>query len=214
MVYLFGGALKGDVLPAYYLTFAHPWLIIPLMIKPAKNSKFYRKAIYVTAGILATAAIVVSIHLLITTLIPNTERKDRIEAIYSSLDLGSDYALTSANVFGEKRVYEWDTGRTYSSVKEYVKDSTVSETATELKAKIERAGFAFFDEPYAGSLDIQYHFKSTKNEYIRMSVSSKPRDDAFRKDGPSTTSEATLALDPNAGPSNVIIKVNLDDNNE
>lgn len=185
------------------------------MTKPNKNSRKYRKEIYITAAIILAAALAISLHFIITNVIPNSARKDRIEAIYSSLNLGSEYTLTSANVFGEKRVYSWDNGRTYSSEKDYVRDSTVDATATDLKNKVEKAGFTFLEEPYAGSTFIQYHFKSDKNEYVRITVSSKPRDDAFRKDGSDPgPSEATLALDPNAGPSTVVVKVNLDDNNE
>ncbi len=185
------------------------------MTKPNKNSRKYRKEIYITAGIILAAALAISVHFIVTTVIPNNARKDRIEAIYSSLNIGSEYTLTSANVFGDKRVYSWDAGRTYSSEKDYVRESTVDVTATDLKAKIEKAGFAFLEEPYAGSTFIQYHFKSVKNEYVRITVSSKPRDDALRKDSANAEpSTETLALDPNAGPSTVIVKVNLDDNNE
>jgi hypothetical protein len=139
-------------------------------------------------------------------------RRDRIEAIYDSLKLTDTYTLVGENVFGAKKQYSYDKGRTFSSEKRYVHDAAVDVTANELKKKIEAAGFTYFDEPYPGSTVVQYHFKSIKGEYIRLTVSSKPRDDDIY--ARHKTDEKFFELDPNAGPSNVIIKVNLDDNNE
>ena len=50
-----------------------------------------------------------------------------------------------------------------------------------LRPKIEAAGFTFVEEPYPNAVDVQLHFKSAKGEYVRLTVSSKPRDDAVRK---------------------------------
>ena len=144
-------------------------------------------------------------------------RKDRIVAIYDSLKLGDEYQLTSSDIFGEKRVYEWDSSRTYSSSKEYDRGANVDTTVAELKKSIENAGFTYFDEPYQGSWIHQYHYKSDKNEYLRLSVMSKPKWDASRYDalmGRTEFSDAFFNADPNTGPSMVTIKVNLDDNNE
>jgi hypothetical protein len=80
-----------------------------------------------------------------------------------------------------------------------------------LRKSIEAAGFRYFEEPYPGSAFTELHFRSSKNEYIRLNVSSKPYDDATMG---KNIGVAALSLDRNAAPSNVIIKVNLDDNNE
>lgn len=145
-------------------------------------------------------------------------RKDRIIAIYDSLKLDTTYQLINSSVFGEKRVYEWDAGRTFSSEKTYDRGSDVASTVAELRKKIESAGFTYFEEPYPGSTYIELHFKSSKNEYVRLNVQSKLRFDAMRNDalmnGGNSISQTALDLDPNAGPSIVTIKVNLDDNNE
>jgi len=137
------------------------------------------------------------------------DRLSRINAIYDSLKLGSDFKLTESNVFGDKKIYEWDNGRTYSSVKNYEKCDDVNNTVNKLRSAIEAAGFKYFEEPYPGSSYTQLHFKSDKNEYIRMTVSSKVRDDAMM-----ANSNNAYSMSPNNGPSNVILKVNLDDNNE
>jgi hypothetical protein len=140
----------------------------------------------------------------------NDARKDRIVAIYDSLDLSKhDYQITGKNVFGDKRPYEWDSSRSYSSSVNYIRRANVDTTAAELRTAIEKAGFTYFDEPYPGSAFKEYHFKSAQGEYVRLNVSSKPRDDAFR-----TNEDAAKNIDPNMGPSSVTIKVNLDDNNE
>lgn len=143
-------------------------------------------------------------------------RKDRIVAIYNSLKLDDTYQLTSQSVFGEKRIYEWDSGRSYSSSQQYVHGKNVDVTTAELKKAITNAGFTYFDEPYPGSSSIQLHFKSTKGEYVRMAVSSKLRDDVIRNKFLMgiTPSTDDYNLNWNTGPSNVTIKVNLDDNNE
>ncbi len=139
-------------------------------------------------------------------------RKDKITAIYDSFKLSADYKLTHSDVFGDKRVYSWDAGRTYSSSKHFIRNATVKETSAELKSKIEAAGFTYFEEPYPGATFTELHFKSAKGEYVRMNVSSKPRDDVLM--GNQTPTAAQISMDPNAAPSNVTLKVNLDDNNE
>lgn len=149
----------------------------------------------------------------------NQARLDRIEEIYSTLQLNPDeYQVTNVNVFGEKRVYEWDAQRSYSSEINYVKGDTVTNTFNALDAKIREAGYEFIDEPYAGSVFKQFHYKSDKGEYIRLTVSSKIHDDAIRNSAIMNESMDSLAdTDPailDKGPANVTIKVNLDDNNE
>jgi hypothetical protein len=173
----------------------------------------------VTIGIflVSVAAVVVLALFTAQAFIRHQEqaRLDRINAIYASLNLDDSYILSDSMVFGDKRVYEWDDSRTYSSRKEYIKADTVSNTVAELDAKIKAAGFGFIDEPYPGTVSTQYHYKSPNGEYVRLTVASKPYWDA--------TSNAALmnqsldnfsSMDTNAGPSKVTIKVNLDDNNE
>ena len=146
------------------------------------------------------------------------DRLDRINGIYSSINVDKEaYIQKDANVFGDKRVYEYDKGRTYSSSIRYIHADTVSNTVAELDAKIKAAGFKFFEEPYPGSVQVQYHYKSDKGEYVRLTVSSKPYDDAVMNTAlmdKNALGASIDKLDKNAGPSNVTLKVNLDDNNE
>lgn len=175
----------------------------------------------ITVGIYAivTATLIVAAfsvaHLITTQQI--SDRYDRIEGIYSSIGIdSSSYIVQNTNVFGDKRVYSYDKGRTSSSEIDYIHAGTVSDTVKDLDAKIKAAGFTFIDEPYPGSTSIQYHYKSSKGEYVRLSVSSKPYDDAgLNAAVMGKSAEITPdKFDTNAGPSNVILKVNLDDNNE
>ena len=148
----------------------------------------------------------------------NGARLYRINNIYQSIgiDTSDKYMLQSQNVFGDKRVYSYDAGRTFSSEKDYIRAANVDTTAKELNTAVKNAGFSFIGEPYAGSTETQYHYKSEKGEYVRITVTSKLRNDAFRNSflmqGKYT--DAVFKIDPNAGPSIVVIKVNLDDNNE
>lgn len=146
----------------------------------------------------------------------DNQRLVRIKTIYRSLSLGKEYQLESTDIFGDKRLYEWDKNRTYASSQSYVRGASVPNTATELRQKIEAAGFTFFEEPYPGSTYIQLHFKSGSGEYVRLSVSSKPRDDAIRNSAlmSNSISNEAIELNKDTGPSNIVIKVNLDDNNE
>lgn len=158
---------------------------------------------YLTAGMSAKQA--------------NRERLDRINGVYSSLSIEEDYVPVRTNVFGDKRVYDWDKSRSESSLIEYMHGDTVSNTVAELDGKIREAGFTFIDEPYPGIKSAtQYHYKSPKGEYIRLTVESKPYKDAFSNAMTMNqdASKAVQSLDPNAGPSFVTLKVNLDDNNE
>lgn len=149
----------------------------------------------------------------------NQARLDRIEAIYAKLQLNSDeYPITKIDVFGDKKGYSADAERTKSSTVQYVHGNTVTETFAELDKKIRDAGFEFVDEPNPSATSKQYVYKSNKNEYLRLTVSSKLYDDAMRntalmkQDFTAAVEEASK--NSNAGPSNITIKVNLDDNNE
>jgi hypothetical protein len=146
----------------------------------------------------------------------NQTRLAKINSIYSSFKLDDSYQVKDVNVFGDKRIYSYDKGRTFSSKIDYIHGDTVSNTVAKLDEKIKAVGFTFVGEPYPGTGSTQYHYKSSNGEYIRLTVSSKPYDDALtnayvlEKD----TSSLFASSDKNAAPSNIVIKVNLDDNNE
>lgn len=193
----------------------------------AKSTKQVKKAprltwrfYVVTVGIflVAVTSVVVLAYLVanMTEKQQNQARLDRINGIYASINVDEDYDIEKVDVFGDKRVYDWDKGRTYSSSVEYLNGDTVTNTVAELDAKIKSAGFTFIDEPYPNGFQKQYHYKSSKGEYIRLSVASKPYFDMVRNTlmmGSDLTDEMR-ATDKNAGPAKVTLKVNLDDNNE
>jgi len=196
--------------------------------KPSKTTKACKKVkarpltwrfYVVTVGIfLVSVAAVVVLALFASQMVARQNaqaRLDRINQIYASLNLDDTYLLANSHVFGDKRVYEWDKSRTYSSEQDYIKGDTVSNTVAELDAKIKAAGFGFIDEPYPGTKATQYHYKSSKGEYIRLTVESKPYWDATSNAAVMNQSLENIdSMDPNAGPSKITIKVNLDDNNE
>lgn len=184
---------------------------------PRLTWRFY--AVTIGIFLVAVATVIVASYLAAGVVAKqnNQARLDRINSIYTSLELDDKAMLKKeVNVFGDKRVYEYDKGRSYSSYISYTNADTVSNTVADLDAKIKAAGFTFFEEPYPGSTQVQYHYKSKDSEYIRLSVSSKPYNDAFFNEQwmNGEASERVYAMDKNAGPANVTIKVNLDDNNE
>lgn len=145
----------------------------------------------------------------------NQQRLAQIKDIYSSLELSDAYQVEKVDIFGDKRAYAKGDDRTAASTIEYIHGDTVSNTVAELDAKIKAAGFVFTGEPYPTAKETHYHYKSAKNEYIRLIVGSKPYLDAMRNSlaMDQKLSEEAKAMDLNAGPSRVLIKVNLDDNN-
>ncbi len=148
----------------------------------------------------------------------NQKRLDQIVAVYNSLDLGDDYKVKSSDVFGDKRVYDWDSGRSKSSAVTYVHADTTQNTLAKLDEKIKAAGFIYIDEPYPGDpTRTQYHYKSEAGVYIRLTVYSKVYNDAYESALALKTDNISKFLKDvsfDAAPSEAIIKVNLDDNNE
>ena len=141
------------------------------------------------------------------------QRRDEITSIYTSFNLdGEKYRAAKTDIFGDKRTYEWDSGRTYSSSVEYGYNDTPENTRAALKAQIEKAGFIFTNTVYEGSVSPQDHYKNSENQYVRVSVTPKAWQDAITYGTPKI--DELSGLDKNAAPTYVVIKVNLDDNNE
>lgn len=136
------------------------------------------------------------------------QREQRIEAIFDSFDIDESYKVRSVDIFGDKRIYAWDNGRTYASSIEYVRFEPVDKTVADARAAIELAGFQMVEEPYPDSISNEYHFKNDNAEFVRLSVTSREVNDAIM------TGQPPKDADKNAAPSIVLIKVNLDDNNE
>jgi len=178
----------------------------------AKNKK---RIIKISTFVAIAAVIVAVICLYIVPTVNNNIRRDRIIAIYNSLKIDDQkYRLNYESIFGDKKVYEWDSSRSYSSERTYIRSANVDTTVTELKKAISDTDFTFYEEPYPGSTYFMYIYKSPRNEYLRVSVESKTRGDEFFNKSQMGLSINDITTSPNAGPSNVTIKVNLDDNNE
>jgi hypothetical protein len=178
----------------------------------AKNKKKIIKVTSITAVIIVFVAF---ICLYIVPMVTNNIRKDRTISIFNSLNIdGQKYTLSYESILGNKNIYEWDSSRSFSSVRTYVRGANVDTTVAELKQAITKTDFILYEEPYPGINDFMYIYKSPKNEYLRVSVSSKAREDDFYNKWFMGLSTDNITTSPNAGPSNVTIKVNLDDNNE
>ncbi|MFZ1250371.1 MAG: hypothetical protein WAR37_02905 [Candidatus Microsaccharimonas sp.] len=179
--------------------------------------KFYVVAIGIFSIAVATFIVIASLTATIISAQQAQARYERIATIYRTIDLGDSYVVQDMDIFGDKRMYSGDKGRSYSSAAHYLHNDTVSNTVAEADARIKAAGFEFIDEPYPGNANTQYHYKSSKGEYVRLTVSSKPRNDAIQNASimnNGNVADGIYDMDTNAGPSEVVIKVNLDDNNE
>ena len=154
--------------------------------------------------------------LIIIPKIHNDARLNRINEIYSSIKLPANVYNERDNIFGDKRPYDYDKSRSMSSEKQFVVGKNVDVAFAQIDKAIRDAGYTYFEEPYPGSTFKEYHYKTNKGEYIRLNVESKLRLDAFQNtvwmNG--KLSDDFFKIDPNAGPSYVTLKVNLDDNNE
>ncbi|HSX00894.1 MAG TPA: hypothetical protein VLF67_01515 [Candidatus Saccharimonas sp.] len=182
---------------------------------PMSKRPFYirhRLALSVIGGVLVVAA-----ALSATTIVKaavSAVRLARINAVYDSLHLGKDYFPGTQMVFGDKRVYDWDKSRTQSSMKMYTHDANVDTTVADLRGKIEAAGFKYIGEPYPGSAQTQLHFQSGKHTFIRLTVASAHREAAAQTGDLNILTVYDQTHTTNEAPSEVTIKVNLDDNNE
>jgi len=185
--------------------------------KKLNSDQHVKHRIIVGIGVIIIAVLAALVlSLLVIPKVTNDARLHRINEIYSSIKLPDNTYFNYEKVFGDKRPYEYDSGRSMSSQKDFVVAKTVKETVAFMDKSIKDAGYTFFEEAYPGSVSVQYHYKTDRGEYIRVTVSSKTRDDAFSNSYlmNGKFSDEDFKIDPNAGPSNVTLKVNLDDNNE
>lgn len=186
------------------------------MIKRLKRFITTNKNIVFFVSIIIAVAIAATlVFVFIVPTVNNGIRQDRIITIFNSLKLDNDkYIVQSESIFGDKQVYEWDSSRSYSSSKQYIHYANADTTIAEIKKAVTNTNFVFYEEPYPDSATFMYIYKSPKNEYLRISVSSKAREDDFFNRYNMGLSTDAILTSPNDGPSRVTIKVNLDDNNE
>lgn len=181
-----------------------------------KKHHVQRKRIIGASLVILGLILAIIVFLLTVPTLQNNARAQRLNEIFNSITIPEKNFFYEEDVFAEKRVYDYDQSRSYSSSKQFVVASKVDVTFAQMDKAITDAGYTYFEEPYPGSVQKQFHYKTDRGEYIRLSVSSKLRDDAGSNEILMTgeLSDAFFAIDPNAGPSRVTLKVNLDDNNE
>ena len=146
----------------------------------------------------------------------NQQRLDRITTIANNLYLGKSEIIHQQNLFGDKRPYA--PGRSHASMVYAVNAANVDTTFAALKKAIaDKTDFTYYSTPYPGSVNQEEIFKSPAGEYLRVDVSSKPRDDAFSNfvlmNPGKPLPKSIFQIDPNSGPTNIYLNINLDDNN-
>ena len=172
------------------------------------------KRLHVIIALLAVAVIAMAGYAGLRLMKVNTNkaRLSEIIAIYDSMNLGESYQPISYNIFGDKRVYEYDKGRTFASEVEFGHNATPADTRVDLRKKVEAAGFTFVQTEYEGSIQPIDEFKNSKGNYVRIGVMSRSARDAIyysNADG-----EGPFIDTSDQSPAHISIKVNLDDNNE
>ncbi len=141
----------------------------------------------------------------------NNHRYQQITTIYTSLRLDNSYRPVKTNVFGDKRAYNYDKGRTESSSVEYGRNATSEETLKDITSRARAAGFSEAGSAYEGSIAPQYYFKNDAGNYLRVTIEPKAAHDAAVYG----TEPSVLTPEERAqAPVYVTVKVNLDDNNE
>lgn len=175
-----------------------------------------KKGLFIYAVIVFLAFVLISLstYALVNTIQHqrNQARLDRINEIYSSLDLDGSYRMARSDVFGDKRVYTWDEDRSYSSSIEYGRNASVDATRSDLRSRILAAGFEEVGVEYEGSANEQQHYKSNDDEYIRVQVANSEWYNSLLYGTELPSPEELQRGD--ASPVYVTIKVNLDNNNE
>lgn len=160
--------------------------------------------------------ITLSVYAVVNLNTTNSDQKrfDKIDYIYSSLNLDDSYRMVDSDVFGDKRVYDWDDGRTFSSQKEFKRDADRSDTFDDLRERITTAGFDQISGPGYGDAARQDHYKSSEGEYIRVSIYTEALYLAMFSQDKTEYPKPGSTKQLETGPVYVTIKVNLDDNNE
>lgn len=176
-----------------------------------------RHKIIVGLSIVVVAALLGLIFALIV--IPrtiDTVRLHRINEIYSSIKQPALVYAETDTIFGDRRVQDVTTGATEPSTKTFVISQTVTDAFNTMNQAVLDTGATLIKTSNPDSVVKQADYKTTKGEYIQLSVESKLRLDAFQNtiwmNG--KASDAFVKIDPNAGPARVTLSVNLDDNNE
>ena len=170
--------------------------------------------VYVILVFVLFSTLAMSIYLIDRLVISkqHTDRLNQITAIYDSLGLDSSYRAVRSDLFGDKRVYSWDKGRTFASTIEYGHNDTPTNTASDLRKKVENAGFTYIQTEYEGSINPTQEYKNAKGNYLRVSTMSGTIHNSIVYGD--VDSKAPLIQHANEAPTYVTIKVNLDDNNE
>jgi hypothetical protein len=182
-----------------------------------KIKKFFvknKKKIILSTSIIAIVAIIVAVFCVIMLpSINNDIRKDRIISIFNSLKLDDQkYIFHGEYVRGESMTLNWVINKNSVYSRSYTRNANVDTTVSEVRKAATSAGLIYVGEPYPNMIASHlFDYRTTRNEYIRIAISSKLRDDAFFNN-PNMTQAEMIALDSevNSAPTNVMIDVNLD----
>jgi hypothetical protein len=176
-------------------------------------TKNKEKVILYTSIIAATAIVVTIVCLLVLPIVNNNIRKDRIISIMNSLKFDSQKCYFHGEYLrGQSMTLNWVVNKNTVYSRNYACNAKVGATVVYVKKLATSAGLIYVGDPYPGGFVHTIDYRTTKYEYLRISISSKLRDDAFYNRSNMGISTSTPDLDGmvNSGPTNVMIDVNLD----
>ncbi len=175
-------------------------------------------------SVIVTVGLILCLHIIPS--VTNNIRKDKIISIFNDLKLDDQkYILMNEFGKGTATTMDWNISKDSRYTRTYVRQLEVNTTTIEINKLAIDAGWTYIGEPY--TIDPVYHFdpattfashsynyKTTNNEYIKISAFSKLRMDALYNK-PDMTQDELIKLDEsiNSAPTEVLISVNLDSNN-
>lgn len=175
-------------------------------------------------SVIATVGLILCLHIIPS--VTNNIRKDKIISIFNDLKLDDQkYILMNEFGKGTATTMDWNISKDSRYTRTYVRQLQVNTTTIEINKLAVDAGWTYIGEPY--TIDPVYHFdpattfashsynyKTTNNEYVKISTFSKLRMDALYNK-PDMTQDELIKLDEsiNSAPTEVLISVNLDSNN-
>ena len=184
----------------------------------SKKTKILPRQVFIAAGLaLIVAGAIYVFTTYATKLFYESPRAARVHEIYASLQLSDDYVYQTGAIAGERRLYKQDGTRSWSSYQTYLRGASLTQTVKELNDSIIKAGFKQIWQSENASVIAERRYVNDKQEYIRFKAESKLRLEYYQNSylmGLDTATIQKNAIDPESGPIRVMIKVNLDDNNE
>lgn len=160
--------------------------------------------------IIVAAVLVVGLAYAVPAIV-HKSRATHVKSIVSSLELDESYIKQKEFIYGDKRPNGLNGDKDKTAYVSYVRGENVDATVSDLRQKIEAAGFKFERDKNPNGAIVHYQFRSASGEVLYLSVSSKLRNDAIQNAAlMGRNIDTSNSVNTNAGPSEVTIKIDID----